>query len=1167
MKFLRLDLLAYGPFTKRSLVLPGDGPDLHLIYGPNEAGKSTTLRAISGLLYGIEKNTGDAHLHATGELRIGARLRHSSSEERSFVRKKGNQGTLLDESGAVVDETLLRSWLSVTDRKQFELMFGLDHVQLRAAGEALTNPKTSLGEMLFGAALNGTALQQALGRLEAEADKLLSPGGSAGAVHKSLAAYRDQLKRVKERSLPAKDWKELQDEIDDAEAKRAALSDALVTLRTERHRQERLQRALPWVRARAEAVAGRAAMGEVRLLPRDTGQRRREATHALEAAEQGVRKTEADLAWARQERDALAVPEELLHADARIKQLTEDLGKYKTEQRDQPGVVKEIMGFRNRERELLRELGLPALETSALETIRVSEAGVLRVRSLEATGIQLRASLDQLRAEVASRRTRLGLRVQELAALPPPVDVSVLRSTWDLLRPDRKLDERVREARGRVEERTARAGTGVAGLAPWKGALEEVAALAVPSEESLRQAERDFGDDDEARRRLAHARTEKTRALHGVRQQIGLLTDAGSVPTEAQLTAARARRDEGWGRVQRSWAAKEEPDEIDWEFAPGVPLRGAFGAAVAAADELADRLRRESERAARLAGLRREEEEAVAALDGLSAEEAAVEATAHGHREAWRERWAACGFEPSTPAEMTAWRRRHGELLEALRLRDEAAGELDRLERSMAEQRRSLEGALSLAGAAAPEGVAWLTVFLHVEHTLSAAEKRAAGEVALRADVATLQQELATAEAQAEERERSLGGWRSQWAEAMGPLRLPADALPAEASVVLSRLDELFREEDKCERQEVRLRAIKKQMKGFEDNVQAQSLALAPELVGTTTEVADALIAKHAAAMKDAARRRTLDEQADKLQRDLQDAELALEAAQRRWDALLRETGCASREELEAAEERSEEARVYGERQSAAEQRLMEAGEGWSVASLEQALADTDSDRLEADIARLDEEYKRAQEDRDVLGQKVGALRHREQAESGRDDAAASVAEAQETLAQARSQAERCARLRLGAAVLRRGVERYRKNHEGAILQRASRLFERLTRGRYEQIQVVYEDDRARLRCVRRGRLVEVEDALSDGTLDQLFLSLRLASLEQHLDAQEPMPLVLDDIFIHFDDDRASAGLEVLAELASKTQVLLLTHHARNLDLARSTLPPDRWTEHRLDGS
>ena len=46
------------------------------------------------------------------------------------------------------------------------------------------------------------------------------------------------------------------------------------------------------------------------------------------------------------------------------------------------------------------------------------------------------------------------------------------------------------------------------------------------------------------------------------------------------------------------------------------------------------------------------------------------------------------------------------------------------------------------------------------------------------------------------------------------------------------------------------------------------------------------------------------------------------------------------------------------------------------------------------------------------------------------------------------------------------------------------------------------------------------------------------------------MPFIVDDILIGFDDDRTQAGLEVLAELATKTQVLLFTHHHRVIELS-----------------
>jgi uncharacterized protein YhaN len=60
------------------------------------------------------------------------------------------------------------------------------------------------------------------------------------------------------------------------------------------------------------------------------------------------------------------------------------------------------------------------------------------------------------------------------------------------------------------------------------------------------------------------------------------------------------------------------------------------------------------------------------------------------------------------------------------------------------------------------------------------------------------------------------------------------------------------------------------------------------------------------------------------------------------------------------------------------------------------------------------------------------------------------------------------------------------------------------------------------------------------------------------------LPLVLDDILIHFDDDRASAALEALAQLAERSQILFFTHHARLRDLARKVVPQGQLHEHEL---
>ena len=57
----------------------------------------------------------------------------------------------------------------------------------------------------------------------------------------------------------------------------------------------------------------------------------------------------------------------------------------------------------------------------------------------------------------------------------------------------------------------------------------------------------------------------------------------------------------------------------------------------------------------------------------------------------------------------------------------------------------------------------------------------------------------------------------------------------------------------------------------------------------------------------------------------------------------------------------------------------------------------------------------------------------------------------------------------------------------------------------------------------------------------------------RYCEQKEPLPFVGDDLFVHFDDDRATACLKMLAGLSS-CQVLLFTHHSHLVDIAAKNL-------------
>ena len=162
MKLLKLNLKAVGPFTDVLLELSRGEQGLHLIYGPNEAGKTSTLRALSHLLFGFPQRSADNFVHPNEQLRIGGTLRHSSGEELAVVRRRGNRNTLRgpDDSSVVADDSLAR-FLGGINQETFETLFGIDHERLTQAGEEIRTGQGHLGEMLFAAGAGLAGLSQA----------------------------------------------------------------------------------------------------------------------------------------------------------------------------------------------------------------------------------------------------------------------------------------------------------------------------------------------------------------------------------------------------------------------------------------------------------------------------------------------------------------------------------------------------------------------------------------------------------------------------------------------------------------------------------------------------------------------------------------------------------------------------------------------------------------------------------------------------------------------------------------------------------------------------------------------------------------------------------------------------------------------------------------------
>ena len=105
MKLLSLSLSAVGPFTGIVLDLSAGKEGLHLIYGPNEAGKTSALRAVSHLLFGFPHLLGRQLRPPQRSASRGGKLRHSGGDELEVIRRRGNKNTLRgpDDSSVIAD--------------------------------------------------------------------------------------------------------------------------------------------------------------------------------------------------------------------------------------------------------------------------------------------------------------------------------------------------------------------------------------------------------------------------------------------------------------------------------------------------------------------------------------------------------------------------------------------------------------------------------------------------------------------------------------------------------------------------------------------------------------------------------------------------------------------------------------------------------------------------------------------------------------------------------------------------------------------------------------------------------------------------------------------------------------------------------------------------------
>lgn len=1163
MRIAALHLIAYGPFTGRLLTF-GPEPGFHVIYGDNEAGKSTTLRALSSVLFGYPHEVVDGYKHDAKDIALGIELIGKDGETLSFQRRRRGKNALTRADGTPLEDATVSKMLGGASKEVFETVFALDHRRLHEHARALLAEGGSLGFTLAAAGSGLLGLKSTLDQLKTERAALFLPSGSKPALNQLIGQLLDLRREARKRQVSLTDYKKRQKEIDEVESALAETRAQDRALEAEMAKLERIARNLP-LRARHIAALGRLEeLVGVPVLAADATQRRIKAETDRDAAEADLIQAEDALAALDDEVSNIAPDQAVLEKTAEIEALSEKRGGIDSANRSLPRRDAERAQHYGTVRDLLAKAEIKGTPT-AFGTLLPSLVKRKQVSVLADKGRGLIAQEETLKDAVSDAHEAVRLASERLAATEMPADTSALNAAL-------RVADDLGDIRAEIVKRARAVATkakttreSIVGLGLEQGEATILRKLSVPSDETVARFRQDFATVEGEELAQTAAKTRLQDELQGIESRVEELALGGVVATKEELEAVRAARDVVWATLRGIYVDKKAGLEEQSKMLAGEgDLAGTFEQKTAEADTMADAIIAHSKEAAELSlSIRRKAEierrihAATIKADSIRDRRQALDAE-------WKNLWPVELTRIQPPAEMADWLKRRETLLrEDIEHQNEVAGIAD-LEANELEAREGLLVALKRFAAVSPDA-SLAQLRLQSRGIINAATTAATAHA--KAVEAVENAELRRREADAAHARISnqIAEWSSAWASALGESGMK-NTLSIEAAAtileIMATLDTLKPQIDELTHRIETMLADKLE---FEAAVNELG-PLVSGLVGVAaTEVSRQLDARLKAAKVAEAKLHSLRNQ-QRLHEDAKrKASERLARSKSTLAALCVAAGCEDPGALADIEQRSVSKQEAIRERDALEARMLEDGSGLSLESLMAECEGVDGDRLPGDIAAR--KYRRVE-----LGSKIedlmaerARLRAAFEGLFGQNQAAEALQDAANVEAQISRLTHRYADLALQEVALRRAIDLYRDRNQGPILDRARILFTQLTNGVYSGLRADVDDKNEAILIAEhpvRGSL-EIK-ALSDGTVDPLYLALRLAAVQEHNATKEPLPFVADDLLLSLDNTRAESTLRVLGTLAKTSQVLFFTHHEHMVALARATLPGAILTEHRL---
>ena len=464
MRFESFTFEKYGLVDSCTLSFPPD-PGLVVIYGPNEAGKSTSLAAIADFLFGIPHNSPRGQVFGYDQIRLTAVAALAGGTRLSLRRRKGRAGrTLTDESGQGVDEGLLARHFGSAGRERFCSLFGLDHNSLRSGGERLLDADGDIGRLIVEAGGGLRALVDVIGKMALDADALFATT-SAGhrQFYMALDAYHAADRAAKEGLLTRDAYEETQGRCNEAQSRVEEIRSKQKELVENFSRHQRLVRVIPTIRELDGIDKELAAFLDLPPLRVGFADAAEEALLTLKQMETALAEAKERRAALAAKIDALAPSEAIMAAEASIRDLEEKAVHVRKARGDRANRQTELFE-RNAKLDVIRGALGPGADAD-LEAMFPPPDAIERVQKLATQGLERRARMtaieDQLANEdrsLADLAARQSERQRSGTSVPLGVTIAEFANLAALCRTIEGAERRAERIGQEIAERVSQLG-------------------------------------------------------------------------------------------------------------------------------------------------------------------------------------------------------------------------------------------------------------------------------------------------------------------------------------------------------------------------------------------------------------------------------------------------------------------------------------------------------------------------------------------------------------------------------------------------------------------------------------------------------------------------------------------------------------------------------------